>query len=305
MNITTKGLPFDIREKCRARDIRRLTSEHRQMINSPRHHHVDSEARLQPVRVAQLPILDTAAALQRPMVQLDAPTSGIPLHSLGSIGEIANLGRGQQHPLNPVGQPFSLLQKIDGPCPDRLVTAGKSFGRRQLHLGIANIRPGIPTLISTAAGDVNHEFACDLLVGHECPQVLFFHLPVSALLHPDQQFGGIRGSGQGEQFIDIRLPIADTDQRRFRTQLLDFRDFIEAAQPFATLFLLDGQRMATGFFALVFRVTGPTLTIEYPQGRAIFGKGQGVVQEQTDGFIGYGKCFCIIFYKIVDTSLPS
>ena len=60
--------------------------------------------------------------------------------------------------------------------------------------------------------------------------------------------------GQGEQFVDIRLPIPHADQHGSGMAFLDFRDRLEALEPFLRLFLFDRFfSPPVFFFSLSFR----------------------------------------------------
>ena len=98
--VAAEGLPLFVCEEDDARQVGRLPAEHGQMINTPSDNHIDAEASRQTIGGAQLTILYPAAAFERAMIDLDAPSFGIPLHTLMSVLEGGDLDGGQKHPFD-------------------------------------------------------------------------------------------------------------------------------------------------------------------------------------------------------------
>src|SRR6266852_5146200 len=86
-SVAGEGFPFFVCEEGSARQVWGLATKHGQMIDTPSDNHIDAEAGGQTIGGAQLTILYPAAAFERPMIDLDAPSLGVPLHALLSVLE--------------------------------------------------------------------------------------------------------------------------------------------------------------------------------------------------------------------------
>ena len=68
-----------------ARHIRRLPAELRQMVDAPCHYHIHRQTGLYALGCSQLSLFNLAAALERFMINLDCPPTGIPLNLFNGI----------------------------------------------------------------------------------------------------------------------------------------------------------------------------------------------------------------------------
>ncbi len=80
-----QGLPFGVLEVDRTRDVRNLSAELGEMENAPCDDQIDRDAHLKTMRRGELAILNSAAALERAVIDLDLPAQGVPGELLGSL----------------------------------------------------------------------------------------------------------------------------------------------------------------------------------------------------------------------------
>src|SRR5207247_3750384 len=91
-----------------------------------------------------------------------------------------------------------------------------------------------------------------------------------------------------EYVVDGECTVANADQLRVRTSLLNLGHFAETAQPFLAFFLLDGQTLTANPFAFILQVARPALRIQNTQRGTFFSNREGIVQQQSDGLIALG-----------------
>ena len=133
VDIATQRFPFDILEKHRARHFRHLSTQHGQMINAPGHNHINAKTCFETISAAQLTVLNAAATFQRPMVDLNAPTSRIPFHPLLSIFKAFYRYCGQKHPFNRAIRPL-----LQNPAQSHIRPRPEQCHQRQERLGGIN-----------------------------------------------------------------------------------------------------------------------------------------------------------------------
>src|SRR2546430_13666259 len=92
--VAAEGLPLFVCEEDGARQVRGFAAKHGQMKDTPSDNHIDAETGSQTIGGAQLTILYPAAAFERAMIDLDAPTFGVPLHPLLGVLEGGDLDGG-------------------------------------------------------------------------------------------------------------------------------------------------------------------------------------------------------------------
>jgi hypothetical protein len=90
-----------------------------------------------------------------------------------------------------------------------------------------------------------------------------------------------RGAGSRQDVIDIGFPIADADQVGRGTSVARRVDGVKTVEPLLTLFLADGQLLASGAFANIVRVPGPDLLGQEASGDPLRGNGQRGMDQQT------------------------
>ena len=95
---TDQHLALVLIEVYVGRQVRDVASELGHMVDAPGHDQVDGQAGLEPIGVAELSLLDAAAALQGAMEHFDAPAVGVPDHLLAGLLEAVDRERGEQHP---------------------------------------------------------------------------------------------------------------------------------------------------------------------------------------------------------------
>ena len=100
--ICNKCFPFCIFKKDRTSYIRSLSTKFSQMIDPPRHYHINSKASLNPLCTAQLPLFYLASALEGSVIDFNTPTKTIPLKLLYSLLESPYFTGGQQYPPQPL-----------------------------------------------------------------------------------------------------------------------------------------------------------------------------------------------------------
>src|SRR5712691_6431084 len=165
--VAAKGLPLVICKEDCARQVGCLPAKHGQMINTPSDNHIDAETGCQTIGGAQLTILYPAATFEGAMIDLDAPTLGVPLHALLGVLEGGSLDSSQKHPFNGVVDGvLGLFPHIYDPGWNRL-GALQSFGRLQSDLREADVKSGIPCRALTATRDLQGEGLVGCSTGHK------------------------------------------------------------------------------------------------------------------------------------------
>jgi len=74
INEADKGFPFCVVKVDRAGQIGGFTTESGEMMDTPRHDHIDCQAVFQTSGCSQLPVLNTASAFEHTVVNFDAPS---------------------------------------------------------------------------------------------------------------------------------------------------------------------------------------------------------------------------------------
>jgi len=77
-DVRRQRFPFGFFKKHCVGHVRRLTSQLGQVENTPCDHHVNRQAGLDPIGMAQLPVFQLATVFQRPVIHFNPPTPRIP-----------------------------------------------------------------------------------------------------------------------------------------------------------------------------------------------------------------------------------
>ena len=100
LGIGAECFSFYILEEDGAGYFRSLTAEHRQVIYSPGHNHVNTKTGLNTIGCAELAVFYPTATFQGAMINLYPPTTRIPFDTLCCITEVRNFRCRQRHPFN-------------------------------------------------------------------------------------------------------------------------------------------------------------------------------------------------------------
>ena len=163
------------------------------MVNAPRNYHIDGKAGFKAIGAVEPPVLDSASALERSMINLDAPAFCIPGKSLARILKTMDLRGSQEHPFQ---RRCDALWIVDLLCihhPDVYGSVVFAPRRPECNRSKADFKLGFPLQLAASAGDMDHLHARNGLHGHLLPKKVRFGFAVpsfarnapKALVHPD------------------------------------------------------------------------------------------------------------------------
>ena len=101
--IGEKTFPFVVFKENSAGHVRRFSAKLCQMMDAPSHYHVHCQARLYAIGGAQLSLFNLQTALESSMINLDSPTTGIPMDLFNCGLGTVHLTGGDQPPLDGFG----------------------------------------------------------------------------------------------------------------------------------------------------------------------------------------------------------
>src|SRR6266496_5168946 len=152
-------LPFVLLKGNGTRRLRFLARKLLNVLDSPRHHQINGEAVLPNRAVSELTVLNTATALDRPVILLNSPALLIPIDLLQRLLEVIHLKGGQQHPLDGVffrrRIGLGYIHRPNGKCPE----GGLELRGTQRHLSKANLKHRIACRLPLASGNVEQTLA--------------------------------------------------------------------------------------------------------------------------------------------------
>src|SRR6059036_525630 len=227
--VAAEGLPLVVCKEDSARQVGGLPAKHGQMINTPSDNHIDAEAGGQAMGGAQLTILYPAAAFERAVIDLDAPTLGVPLHALLGVLKGGGLDSGHQHPFNGVVADDVLGLFAHIYCAGwNGLGAFQAFWWLQFELREAYVQGRVTCLALTAAQDMQGKRSVYLSAGHKVPLGDAADFTPGRPVHADQQSGtGWIAARLQKQFVDVGFAIPNADQLRVRARFLNFGHFTE------------------------------------------------------------------------------
>src|SRR5207245_8774338 len=138
---TDQRLPFIVFTKDCAWNVGDFAAEFRHVVDAPSHNHIDGKTSFNGVGIAKLSLFDLATALQGLVINLNAPSLGVPSEFLDSVFESADAASRQKHPAqwrNALGC-IGLLGQ-NGPQLQRTIL-GFILGRLQRDFSEANFQP--------------------------------------------------------------------------------------------------------------------------------------------------------------------
>src|SRR5438132_6852201 len=205
-------LPLVLLKGNGTRCLRSLARKLLDVLDSPRHHQVNGETVLPNRAVSELTALNTADALDRPMILLDAPAPLVPVDLLQSLLEIVHLNGGQQHPLHSIFFRRRIhLSDIHRPhrkCSERRL----ELWGTQRHLSKANLKHRIARRSPLAPGNAEQALARHRLILHVWPKTGggVFHAPIRLSSNQKLGVGGIAFRPR-KQLVHIGFAVSDTD----------------------------------------------------------------------------------------------
>src|SRR6266478_6918816 len=286
MSNLAQRLPFVFGEHRGAGQVGDFTPESRHVKDAPGDDHVDRQTVGEPGDCSKLPLLDEAPALERAVIDLDPPSTRVPVDLLHRLRERAHLQGGQQHPLQRLDSVRRMfLARQHGPHVQGLAPRGAVAWRAQLHWAEAydQARAARGTL-----GGAWHlhltQFGLLLTLHHLPQQAAGSRAAHAAIRAGAHQQGGmvITRVRELEEFEDIRLTVADTHHAGVRAQTLRVRGCLEAGQPFVALLLFDGTLAAGVSLAELAGITRPHLDVQKSKRHAARGEGERVVYFETE-----------------------
>src|SRR6266567_918312 len=163
-------LPLVLLKGNATRRLRFMARKLLDVLDSPRHHQINGEAVLPNRAVSELTVLNTATALDRPVILLNSPALLIPIDLLQRLLEVIHLKGGQQHPLDGVffRRRIGLgdIHRPNGKCPE----GGLELRGTQRHLSKANLKHRIACRLPLASGNVEQTLARHGLTFHVLPK---------------------------------------------------------------------------------------------------------------------------------------
>lgn len=249
------------------RGVRPLPTHQGQPINPPGHHKINSQARLQTVRIVQAAILDAASALDRAMIHFDTPASAIPAQPLTGILKALRLNRGQKHPIDGLCHlgPIAYFPGIDRPYAQRLKLAGSRWAEH--HLSKTYLEPGGARWTRTSTRDCYIKQSRHRLRIHSLPQILLLDLSVACTFSTDQKPRStpmLRGFV--EQFVEVGFAVPNAYKHGIRTKLLCLGYSPVTHQPLDALLFFDRQLVAAVLFAGLAGSRAQHCTLSNPSG---------------------------------------
>ena len=94
-NKTGQRLPVVLFTKDGARNVGNFTAEFGHVMDAPSYNHIDSETSFDGIGISELTFFDLAATLEGLVIDLDAPTFGIPSEFLSRVVERGDAARPQ------------------------------------------------------------------------------------------------------------------------------------------------------------------------------------------------------------------
>src|SRR3990170_51911 len=256
-------LPLVLLKGNRTRRLRCLARKFLDVLDPPRHHQINGEAVLPNRAVSELTALNTADALDRPVILLDAPALLVPVDLLQRLLEVIYLNGGQQHPLHGIffrrRVDLGDIHRPNRKCSERRL----ELWGTQLHLSKANLKHTMARRSPLSSGNVEHALARHRLAFHILPQTR------AGVFDPPIAFGsnqklGVRGIAfrQRKELIHIGFAISDTHHRAGRSELaLQARGGAKAFKPLKALLLLNGPLVTGGTLTELARVARPDLDV--------------------------------------------
>src|SRR6266542_3414889 len=163
-------LPLVLLKGNATRRLRFMARKLLDVLDPPRHHQINSEAVLPNRAVSELTALNTADALYRLVILLDAPAFLVPVDLFQRLLEVVHLNRGQQHPLHGIffRRRIDLgdIHRPNRKCWERRL----ELWRTQRHLSKANLKHSIACRSPLFSGNVQHALARHGLAFHILPQ---------------------------------------------------------------------------------------------------------------------------------------
>ena len=258
-----------------------------QMQDAPGDHHVDREARFDAIGAAQLPGLDLTAAFERAVIDLDAPTRGIPGDLLGRLLEALDCTGGQQHPF----ERLDALWRFDLACPYRPYRDGFQFAldlrgfERDARIRNRHLGHTCRTLVSPR--HLKLLITGDGLARQVLPELALLFGEHAVLLGANQQFRRVwQRARQVEELEDVGFAVADTHHHGVRAARLEPSSRLHALEPLIAFLRLDRHPLALVLLAELLGIARPALHVNEPQGHSLGREGQGVVHHEPEPSVG-------------------